>query len=79
MLIVLAANQLAGAKALEAAGAAISVGSPEEIKAVLPALLDKVKKKELLQRMVHSAANVTSGSGVAGVVEIMVKIAGESK
>jgi len=74
VLVTLAENQLSGARALEAAGAAVSVGWPEALSKELPLAIAKVKEPEALQRMSRAAAGVTEGDGVSKVFAAMMEI-----
>ncbi len=71
LLIILAENQVAGAEALEASGAAMIVGRGESVKTDLASALLKVSEPNLLAHMSHLAASVTSGIGVNSVVRFM--------
>lgn len=71
ILVVLADNQERGAKALEAAGAAIVIDDPVMINAAL----DRAGTQEALQRMSHSAAEVSAGGGAAKVVAVLTEAA----
>lgn len=76
VLVILAENQLSGAKALETLGAAVGIGGPEAVQSALPSALARASDPETLQRMSHAAAEVTAGDGVASIVDSMMKIAG---
>ena len=68
LVVVLAANQRAGAVALHKAGAAIALQSPGEIPHVMQnKLLDGAVA--LLQQMSLSAARLTAGKGVCQITE----------
>jgi UDP-2,4-diacetamido-2,4,6-trideoxy-beta-L-altropyranose hydrolase len=76
LLLALADNQQSGAAALEAAGAALSLGGLESLPSSLPAALERVKDPERLARMSQAARNVTDGRGTARVIDAMVAIDG---
>lgn len=71
VLMVLAANQIAGAKALEASGAVILIDDAEQVGAILPAVLASLSASVRLKRMSEAAADITNGNGVFGVVQAM--------
>ena len=71
MLVVLAENQVPGAKALEAAGAARMIGIPALVATMLPSIVAELSNSSLLVRMSKAAANITDGHGVFTVVSIM--------
>lgn len=76
VLVTLAENQLPGARALQAAGAAISVGWPAALDEALPLAISEVGKPETLRRMSEAAAKVTEGEGVSRVFEAMIGSSG---
>jgi len=76
LLLALADNQQAGAAALEAAGAALSLGRVDSLERSLPAALEHVKDPLQLSRMSQAARNVTDGQGTNRVIDAMVAIDG---
>lgn len=74
VLVILADNQVPGARALEAAGATLTVTGPEAVQAALPSALAKIGEPGCLQRMSRAAAAITDGKGTAIVVESMVVV-----
>lgn len=72
ILVVLADNQVRGAMALEAAGAVIVIDGPEMINVAL----DRIRTTETLQRMSHSAAEVSNGGGAVKVVAALTEARG---
>lgn len=71
VLVILAENQVAGANALKASGAAITVNNAAQIdKAVLSKLTDLADTDEL-RRMSEAAASITDGNGTFRVVQTM--------
>jgi UDP-2,4-diacetamido-2,4,6-trideoxy-beta-L-altropyranose hydrolase len=71
ILMVLAENQVPGAKALEAAGAAKMIGVPALVATMLPSIFAALSNTTWLIRMSKAAANITDGQGVFSVVSIM--------
>lgn len=71
VLVVLAENQVSGAKALEAAGAARKIGESALIGTMLPSIIAELSNSTWLMRMSKAAANITDGYGVLSVVSIM--------
>lgn len=71
VLVVLAENQVPGAKALEAAGAARMIGVPALVATMLPSIFAELSNSTWLIRMSKAAANITDGQGVFSVVSIM--------
>lgn len=71
VLVILADNQVPGARALEAAGAALTVADPETVQAALPSALVKIGEPGCLQRMSRAAAAITDGKGASSVMESM--------
>lgn len=64
VLLVLAKNQVAGATALDAGGAAIKIDDSEQLGAALPSLLATLANSSRLKRMSEAAAIITDGNGV---------------
>lgn len=74
ILVILADNQVSGARALEAAGAALVVSDSEEFQAELHSALAKIGELDSLQRMSSAAAAITDGKGASRVVESIVAV-----
>ncbi len=70
VLVILAENQVAGAKALEQSGAALTIGNPEQVGTMLPSLLGSFEGS-WLKRMGEAAADITDGNGVFRAVQAM--------
>lgn len=71
LLAVIADNQLAGAKALEATGAALLIGDSDQIRDTLPRVWAHANQPEWLESASSSAAAVCDGGGTSRVVRIM--------
>lgn len=71
VLLILAENQVAGAKALEASGAAITISNAEQVGTSLPFELANLANTSLLNRMSDAAATITDGYGTSRVVQAM--------
>lgn len=71
VLVVQAENQAAGAKALEATGAALIVGDPEQLRTLLPSLLDGLNDSRRLHQLSVAASAISDGSGALSVVHSM--------
>lgn len=71
VLIVLAENQMAGAKALQASGAAITIVDAEQLGTLLFSALGDLSEPGRLERMSEAAANITDGKGVSRAVQAM--------
>lgn len=71
LMVVLAANQEAGAAALQAEGAAVLLGSVAEISARLPTALQVVLQPGELARMSAVASAVVDGLGVQRVLQAL--------
>lgn len=71
VLVILADNQLASAKALEASGAAITISNGEDVGATLPSELAGLIYSSRLKRMSEAARDITDGNGVFRVVQAM--------
>ena len=71
VLIVLAENQVAGAEALETAGAAISVGDTLSVVTKLSPILMALSNTSRLMKMSKAAANITDGHGACSVAHTM--------
>jgi UDP-2,4-diacetamido-2,4,6-trideoxy-beta-L-altropyranose hydrolase len=76
VLVILAENQVSGTRALEAAGAALTIVDSKVVYGALPSELAKVGESDCLQRMSTAAAGITDGKGAFGVVQCMVQLAG---
>jgi UDP-2,4-diacetamido-2,4,6-trideoxy-beta-L-altropyranose hydrolase len=74
VLVILADNQVPGAKALEAVGAALTVTNPEAVQATLPSALAKIGEPGCLQRMSVAAAAITDGKGALRVLEFIMAV-----
>lgn len=72
VLVVLADNQVAGAMALEEAGAAAVIGRAESVQVNLPILLQQLEELGAMRRMSDCAAAVTLGDGVSLVAQALV-------
>lgn len=70
-LIVLAENQVAGATALEASGAAVKVDDANQLGATLPSVLVALSELGRLERMSDAAAGITDGDGVFRALQAM--------
>jgi len=73
LLVVLAANQEAGARALQAQGAALLLGEPSSIEQALPKAIQQCGRMDVLSALSAAAAGVTDGIGVARVLERMAR------
>ena len=71
LIVVLAENQWAGARALLTAGAALLVGEASAIRQQLMPALAPLLSDELLVNMSRCASNITNGQGSTRVVERM--------
>ena len=76
VLLVLADNQITGAKALEATGAAIVISHADAIQAAMSLLLAKAGPRNCLQQMSNAAAAITNGEGTPGAAEFLMTLAG---
>ncbi len=76
IIIVLADNQLTGARGLEDAGAAYVIDDIGVIPDQLPAMIKKLLDPETISRMSASASAICDGKGVSRVVEAMEKMLG---
>lgn len=72
LLIVLADNQLPGARALHASGAVHLIGEVPEISSTLPEAMRHCSDPARLAAISAAAARVTDGAGAARVVEALV-------
>lgn len=70
VLIILAENQKAGAKAMEKSGAAIILDI-EQVDVMLSSILYRLFDSEKLKRMSDAAAEITSGNGAVSAVQAM--------
>ena len=73
IMVVLADNQWAGARALQAVQAAELLGGMEAIPR-MPGVLDRLRTEGGLQRMVQMAADVTDGQGVGRVLDFLIRL-----
>lgn len=71
LLVVLAANQEAGAAALEQAGAAVSLGRVDQVRARLPAALAGMMQAPRLDRMGQVAAGLVDGQGAGRILRAL--------
>ena len=71
VLVVLAENQAAVAKALDARGAAIEIGNLSEIGEALPEVLSTISNSARLACMSKAAAQITDGLGTCRVANLM--------
>ncbi|WP_248276855.1 UDP-2,4-diacetamido-2,4,6-trideoxy-beta-L-altropyranose hydrolase [Marinobacterium sp. LSUCC0821] len=71
MLIVLAENQVTGAKALEMVGAARVIEEPSLVEPMLPSILEELSNPTRLICMSKAAAGITDGHGALSVVRTM--------
>lgn len=69
VLVVLAENQVAGATALEASGAAVKIDDADQLGATLPSVLVALFEPGRLERMSDAAAGITDGDGVFRALE----------
>lgn len=72
VLVVLAENQAAGAKALEASGAAVVIGDQKQLETTFSSVLAYRTDASQLHRMSIAAAATTDGNGALGVVQTLV-------
>jgi len=75
LLVVLAENQVPGARALAAAGAALLLGEGDELLPSLKASITKMTDPVQLRRMQTACANVTDGRGTERLVEVLLAAA----
>jgi UDP-2,4-diacetamido-2,4,6-trideoxy-beta-L-altropyranose hydrolase len=71
LIVVLAPNQLPGAKALSETGAALLLGEVDDVPVRLPAALSSLVEGGELSQMTSAAAAVTDGLGMKRVVDAM--------
>jgi len=71
ILVVLAENQVAGATALEASGAAVKIDDADQLGATLPSVLVALFEPGRLERMSDAAAGITDGDGLFRVLQAM--------
>jgi UDP-2,4-diacetamido-2,4,6-trideoxy-beta-L-altropyranose hydrolase len=79
VIVFLADNQASGGKALEAAGAALTIDEPKAVRAILPAALAEVSIPKNLQRMSYAATAITEGKGASSVATSMIAMSGRSQ
>lgn len=72
VLVVLAENQVPGAKALETSGAAIVIENTKQIGALLPYILANIVSSCRLNPMSEAAASITNGNGTINVVQALI-------
>ena len=78
VLVILADNQVSGARALHTWGAAIAIDhTTEALEIDLSASLIVLSGSKALQRMSNAAAEVTVGDGVGRVVDALAEVAGD--
>lgn len=71
ILVVLAENQVAGATALEASGAAVKIDDADQLGTTLPSVLVAIFEPGRLERMSDVAAGITDGDGVFRALQAM--------
>lgn len=71
VLVILADNQVAGAVALEASGAAIKIDNAGQLGTTLPAVLVALSELGRLEWMSDAAAGITDGDGVFRALQAM--------
>lgn len=71
VLVVLAENQVAGATALEAFGAATKLDEADELGTTLPFVMRALSESSRLERMSEAAAGITDGNGVFRTIQAM--------
>ena len=76
ILVVLADNQIAGARALQESGAAAVIPTEELVPVRLPVLLQQLCEPETAIRMSNCAAAVTAGDGVSKVAQTLTRMVG---
>jgi UDP-2,4-diacetamido-2,4,6-trideoxy-beta-L-altropyranose hydrolase len=74
LLVLLADNQLHGARALEAAGAAMLIGDAAAVERELVPALARASAPAMLTRMAEAAAQLTDGLGADRVAQRMVDL-----
>jgi spore coat polysaccharide biosynthesis predicted glycosyltransferase SpsG len=73
LVLVLAQNQLAGAVALQNAGAAVALKSHQQIADYMGTMHTAAFANEVLAKLSHAAAAVTDGQGCAHAANYMIK------
>lgn len=76
ILVVLADNQIAGARALQESGAAAVIPTEDLLQVRLPVLLQQLCEPETAIRMSNCAAAVTAGDGVSKVAQTLTRMVG---
>jgi UDP-2,4-diacetamido-2,4,6-trideoxy-beta-L-altropyranose hydrolase len=76
ILVLLADNQIPGARALEAVGAAVTISDPISVRRALSPALTKVIMPETLKRISHAASAAIDGKGASSIVAAMIAITG---
>jgi len=71
VLVVLAENQVTGAKALEMVGAVRVIEEPSLVETMLPAIIEELSNSTRLIGMSEAAAGITDGHGALRVVNTM--------
>lgn len=71
IIVVMADNQINGAKQLDAAGASVTIASPDDIVELVPGLLDQIGRDGRLQAMSAAAAAIVDGLGALRVADKM--------
>ncbi|RBW48264.1 UDP-2,4-diacetamido-2,4,6-trideoxy-beta-L-altropyranose hydrolase [Marinobacter sp. F3R11] len=79
VLVIQAENQVPGASALAAAGAALTITDPKAAQTALPLELSKIGELGCLERMSLAAAGITDGKGAPSVVQIMQLLVGRCR
>ncbi|GCL62642.1 UDP-2,4-diacetamido-2,4,6-trideoxy-beta-L-altropyranose hydrolase [Pseudaquabacterium pictum] len=74
LLLVLADNQRPGTQALDAAGAALSLGGIDDLAARLPAALQQLAQPGRLAALSAAASAITDGQGAARVADALLAL-----
>jgi UDP-2,4-diacetamido-2,4,6-trideoxy-beta-L-altropyranose hydrolase len=74
LLVVLADNQIPGARALEASGAAVLLGDANSVEHSLLGALSRFNRSAEFGKVTDAASRITDGRGVARVISEMVAI-----
>ena len=71
VIVVMADNQVNGARQLEDAGASITIGASDDLKQSLPAQIEKIVRDGMLPAMSKAAAAIVDGLGAPRVASEM--------
>ena len=71
LMLVLADNQAEGAAALAAAGAALLVGTPQDLPSALPRVMQQAARPSTLEALSRRASNLCDGLGASRVARIL--------